>query len=202
MSHPVSSQPLKGDEHGHFRVHIVGNSGTELAHVLGVPFISLDTIHWLPGWKERSKDEFQARVAEALAEADSKGGWVVDGNYHKRLDGALDVAATDIVWLDPPFALYFPRLLWRTILRLFGRGSQCSPGCEEEWHRVFLSWDDSIIWWCITNHPVVQSRMKKAMSEDDPRVGGPGKFIRLGGWSGEQDVWMREVKAMNRLKKD
>ena len=97
--------------------------------------------------------------------------------------------------LDPPLALYFPRLVWRTFMRLFRLGQPCSPGCDESWQRTFFS-RESIIWWCITNHSVVQSRLTKAMAQDDPKAGGPGKFIRLGGWGGAQDTWMREVKAM------
>ncbi|VDB85715.1 unnamed protein product [Peniophora sp. CBMAI 1063] len=204
MSQHVFAQPLKGDEYGRFRVKISGNSGAgkstlgaELARVLGVPFISLDAIYWLPGWQELPDDEFRAIVAATLDKA--QGGWVVDGNYSRPLGDIVDGAATDIVWLDPPFLLYFPRLIWRTFRRLFRLEESCSDGCEESWLKTFFS-RDSIIWWCMTNHTVVQARIKKFMAADDPSAGGPGKYIHLGGWGGEQDAWLRDVKAMARSK--
>lgn len=40
------------------------------------------------------------------------------------------------------------------------------------------------------------------MAADDVRVGGLGKFIRLGGWGGQLNAWMRDVRAMIHLKKE
>ncbi len=40
--------------------------------------------------------------------------------------------------LDPPFVLYFPRVFVRTILRLIGLGTPCSPGCNESFREVFF----------------------------------------------------------------
>jgi adenylate kinase family enzyme len=66
------------------RVHVVGTTGSgkstvgaALAARLGVAHVELDALHWLPGWKERPNEEFQALVEQALT-AD---GWVFDGNY-------------------------------------------------------------------------------------------------------------------------
>ncbi|KAG5649202.1 hypothetical protein H0H81_005452, partial [Sphagnurus paluster] len=131
--------PLLGDGHGRYRVHIVGNSaklqaaasttGAELARLLGVPFIELDKLNWQTGWAEASIDKFQAKLRAALAQDER--GWVVDGSYHKKCGTIVSDTCTDVVWLDPPLALYFPRILLRTLLRLLRVGAPCSPGCDE-----------------------------------------------------------------------
>ena len=69
--------------------------GAELARLLGVPFISLDTIYWMPNWEERPDDEFKEKATQALTAAE--GGWVVDGNYSRILGDVVDPTATDIV---------------------------------------------------------------------------------------------------------
>ena len=69
--------------------------GAELAALLGVPFISLDTLFWLPGWAETPTDEFRTKVRVAL-DQDTRG-WVVDGNYTQRLGTIVQNEATDII---------------------------------------------------------------------------------------------------------
>ena len=48
--------------------------------------------------------------------------------------------------LDPPLILYFPRLFYRTIMRLLRLAPPCSPGCEEMAAEAFFS-RNSILWW-------------------------------------------------------
>ncbi|EIW62705.1 uncharacterized protein TRAVEDRAFT_56051 [Trametes versicolor FP-101664 SS1] len=193
-----SPPPLLGDAAGNFRVHIVGNSGTgkstlgaELAAVLNLPFISLDTLYWGPNWREATRDEFCAKVRAALDQTPH--GWVIDGNYTNKLGGLITDAATDIIWLDPPLLLYFPRLCWRTAIRLFRLAPPCSPGCEERAREVFFS-RDSIIWWCLSNHSVIRKRYAEPFRVDGVLAG--GKHRRIGGWGGELAAWKRDVQAM------
>ncbi|RPD78404.1 hypothetical protein L226DRAFT_531749 [Lentinus tigrinus ALCF2SS1-7] len=150
-------RPLIGDGQGRYRIHIVGNSGAgkstlarELSAILNLPCILLDTIYWRPGWKKSPADEFRTAVRAAL-DQDPRG-WIVDGNFTAKLGGMVSDSATDIIWLDPPLVLYFPRLCWRTLLRLFGAAPQCSAGCEESVREVFLS-RDSILWWYVECPP-------------------------------------------------
>lgn len=63
--------------------------------MLGVPFIALDTLFWLPGWRQRPTDEFKTKVREALDQ--NPRGWVVDGNYSARLGPFVQNEATDII---------------------------------------------------------------------------------------------------------
>jgi len=69
--------------------------GAELASVLGVTYISLDSLFWKPNWVESTPEEFQAKVQQRLAE--NEGGWVVDGNYTSRLGGLVVERRTDAI---------------------------------------------------------------------------------------------------------
>ena len=60
-------------------------TGRELARILGVPFVELDSIYHQPDWVPLPVEEFRRQVAEVAA-GDA---WVVDGNYS---------AARPLVW--------------------------------------------------------------------------------------------------------
>ena len=105
--------------------------------------------------------------------------------------------------LDPPLLLYFPRLVIRTLLRLFGLRPPCAPGCEERFGGVFFS-KDSIIWWCLSNHWINRKRNQDLMQ----RIGlGTGREVerrrmrRIGGWGSELEQWLSDVQKMVDLRK-
>ncbi|KAJ7040954.1 hypothetical protein C8F04DRAFT_1305660 [Mycena alexandri] len=181
----MAPPPLLGDGNGHYRVHLVGNSGAgkgKLAGLLGVPFISLDTLFWKPGWKMSTNEELRSKVEAALADAPN--GWVVDGNYRRRIGTVVEENSTDVIWLDPPLVLYLPRLIVRTFLRLFGLRDPCSPGCHEQVSEVFFS-KESIVWWCITGHRPVREREGARMAQIGIGIGSNvkgQKMRRIGGW--------------------
>ncbi|KAJ7922675.1 hypothetical protein B0H13DRAFT_2230435 [Mycena leptocephala] len=194
--------PLIGDAHGNYRVRIVGNSGEpptvgkQLAEVLGVPFIPLDTLFWKPGWKQSTNEELREKVNLALANAPN--GWVMDGNYTRRIGTIVEDKATDVIWLDPPLALYLPRLIWRTFLRLLRLRAPCSPGCTEMVSEVFFS-KESIVWWCITHHRPVRDRASAKMALIGIGVGSDvdnQNMRRIGGWGAELRAWFDDVKRM------
>ncbi|KLO18273.1 hypothetical protein SCHPADRAFT_820103 [Schizopora paradoxa] len=193
--------PLKGDGNGVYRVHIVGNSGTgkftlgdELSEILGVPCIHLDTLFWKSGWVQSNSEDFRQRVLEALGQSEK--GWIVDGNYTKFLSEELSTA-TDVIWLDTPFLLYFPRIFIRTMGRLFGHGPPCAPGCDETVRSVFFD-SDSILWWAITHHYPIKRRYTTLMITDGIEVG--GNMRRIGGWGRELRKWKEDVwKMVNKI---
>jgi len=87
------------------RISVVGTSGSgkttvgrAIADRLGIPFIELDALAWLPGWVNRPLAELRELVDER-----TRGPmWVVDGNYSKVRDLVWGRADT-VVWLDYPF---------------------------------------------------------------------------------------------------
>ncbi|KAJ7444635.1 hypothetical protein B0H11DRAFT_2089033 [Mycena galericulata] len=188
----MAPPPLIGDAHGNYRVHIVGNSGVgkstvgrQLADLLGVPFIPLDTLFWKPGWRQSTNEEMREKVVQALANAPN--GWVVDGNYTRRIGTIVEDQSTDVIWLDPPLARYLPRLILRTFLRLLRLAPPCSPGCPEMVSEVFFS-KESIIWWCISQHSEIGFGV-------GANVNGQ-KMRRIGGWGEELRVWFRDLGHM------
>lgn len=78
-----------------YKFHGQSTLGAELASVLGVPYIALDTLFWNPNWIESTPEEFQAKVQQRLEE--SEGGWVVDGNYTSRLGELVVERRTDAI---------------------------------------------------------------------------------------------------------
>ena len=126
------------------KVAILGTSGSgksTLAKTLGAryqaPVLHLDTVHFLPGWVERTPEDESRLVRTFLDEHDS---WVIDGNYTKtcytrRLEEA-----------DQILILSFNRFvcLWRVIRRWWAnRGAvrdSSAPGCEEKIDAEFVWW--------------------------------------------------------------
>ncbi|KAJ6557798.1 hypothetical protein B0H19DRAFT_946437 [Mycena capillaripes] len=195
--------PSLGDTKGHYRVHLVGNSGKsrytvgkQLAALLGVPFIALDSLCWRPGWQKSTRDEMRQKLEQALTEAAN--GWVVDGNYRSRIGTIVEDNCTDVIWLDPPLLLYLPRIVIRSVLRMLRLREPCSPGCHENFSTVFFS-QESIIWWCITNHRPMRRRQAALLEKigvTTERTADGRKMRRIGGWGGELRMWLDGVQGM------
>lgn len=67
----------------------------QLSEILGIPFVSLDTIHWLPNWGCVPAEEFKVLVQKALDQDER--GWIIDGNYHSKLGDFVESQATDTI---------------------------------------------------------------------------------------------------------
>ncbi|CAE7119085.1 unnamed protein product [Rhizoctonia solani] len=193
MSSHQGLRPLVGDDHGHYKIAIVGNSGTgkstlsaHLAELLNLPTLSLDHVHWNPGWVETPKDDFKDQVQQFMdAHPD---GWVIDGNYMSHIGPIVQDAATDILWLDPPLLLNFWRIMLRTFGRMLGYTPQCAPGCDESLTSVFAS-SDSILLWCLTHHHVQRTRNIPKWERQCAEKG-EGKWRRFDGWGSSLDAWL------------
>ena len=129
------------------RISVIGTSGSgkttmarQLAHLLHVPHVELDALHWEPNWTEAPDSVMRARVENAL----SGDGWAVDGNYSAVRDTVWGRADT-IVWLDYSLSVMLSRLTRRTLRRLITR-EELWHGNRERWRTTFFSKDSLYVW--------------------------------------------------------
>ena len=126
------------------RVLVIGCSGggkttlsQSIATAFGLEFQSLDRdVRWLPGWRERAREEQRARIAELTR----RSRWVMDGSGASSFD--LRLPRTDLVlWVRVPrrVALFG---LARRVARFYGSVRPAmAPGCPERLpDREFLSY--------------------------------------------------------------
>lgn len=99
------------------RVMIVGQAGSgkstlarEMGKRTGLPVVHIDTIHWQPGWIERSADE-KTRLCREVEAGDR---WIFEGGHSATWDTRM-ARADLLVWIDRPSALRFWRVLMRTL---------------------------------------------------------------------------------------
>ncbi|MBQ9080156.1 MAG: DNA topology modulation protein [Clostridia bacterium] len=126
------------------KIAIIGYSGSgkstlarKLGQKYGVDVLHLDAVHWLPGWKERSREEKNIIVGEFL---DTHSAWVIDGNYSKQHFERRMAEADQIIFMS------FNRFacLWRVIKRYRtykGKTREdMGAGCNEKVDRAFVKW--------------------------------------------------------------
>lgn len=98
------------------RVMIIGQPGSgksTLAQALGrrtgLPVVHIDTIHWQPGWVERSYDE----KTRLCSEVEARDRWIFEGGHLVTWDNRVSRADL-LIWIDRSSALRFWRVLRRT----------------------------------------------------------------------------------------
>ncbi|MEG1547146.1 MAG: DNA topology modulation protein [Clostridia bacterium] len=125
------------------KIAILGYSGSgkstlakHLASTYDIPVLYLDTVQFLPYWRERDRDEARAIVAEFMQQKS----WVIDGNYATFLQEERLAQADYIIYLN------FPRFvcLWR-ILKRYCRYKNISresitDDCNEKIDLEFIWW--------------------------------------------------------------
>jgi adenylate kinase family enzyme len=146
------------------RVSVVGNSGSgkstlarELAAILGVTHLELDSVFHQPGWVPLPADEFVRIVTAAAAED----GWVMDGNYSAVRPVVWDRADT-VVWLDLARRTVMGQIVRRTLRRVVTR-KELWNGNREPFGNL-LRWDpqESVISWAWHNHAKYRERYAAA----------------------------------------
>jgi adenylate kinase family enzyme len=147
------------------RIAVVGGSGSgkstvgrRLAEVHDLPYVELDALHWGPDWTPCPKDEFRARVAEAI----SGDAWVVDGGYHGKLDDLVLDRAELVVWLDLPLRVTLPRLWTRTRQRR-REGTVLWGGNRETWREALFS-RESLFIYALRTHRGKRRRYEQRLS--------------------------------------
>lgn len=148
------------------KIAIIGYSGSGkstlgalLAARYDLPLLSLDTLNFLPGWKERDPAEFQ-RLLERFME---QPGWVIEGNYSSHSYEQRLAQADRIIFLN------FNRwnCLYRALKRYFQyRGTtraSMAEGCAEKFDFPFF-------WWIVFSSRTPRRRRKlRRAAEQYPR---------------------------------
>lgn len=131
------------------RIWVRGSTGSgkstlarQLAQELGVKHVELDNLLWLPGWGERTLEDFRSLVAREVEAED----WVVDGNYTPGVTDLVLPRAQVIVWLDYSFPRTMGRLLSRTWRRLVRKELCCNGNRERFWIHFTHK---GLPWWLI-----------------------------------------------------
>jgi adenylate kinase family enzyme len=137
------------------RISVGGTSGAgkttvgrAVAERLGLRFVELDALCHGANWEEAPDDVFRARVEQAIADAPE--GWVIDGNYGRKLSDLVLERADTLVWLDLPLHVCLRRLWRRTWSRILRR-EELWNGNRESIRTAFFS-RDSLFVWAITSH--------------------------------------------------
>jgi len=151
------------------RISVVGTAGSgkstlasELADLLQVPHLELDSVYHQAEWTPLPRDEFRARVERFVAQD----GWVADGNYSTVRDLVWRRADT-VAWLDLPRHLVMRRLLRRTLSRVMTRQELWNGNRETV--RGFFSLDpeQSILVWAWTTHARNRASFLDASQDPD-----------------------------------
>lgn len=150
------------------RIVVIGNSGSgkstvarELGEKLEFPVLELDSIYHLRGWEPLPDEEFRVKLADFALNQE----WVIDGNYtsHGMKDLVWPVADT-LVWLDLPRSVVMPRIIRRTLKRMFTRQELWNGNRESPANLVSLNPEKNIILWSWTSHDKYRERYEEALA--------------------------------------
>lgn len=164
-----ASPPISFDnKRTRMKIAIIGYSGCgkstlaeKLSQKYQLPALYLDTVHHLPGWQARPREETRAIVGTFLDEHDATG-WVIDGNY-KRQHFQRRMEEADSILL-----LRFHRLAclyraWKRYQAFRGKSRpSMTAGCEEKLDREFIRW---ILWEGPKSHTPLFDRVQAQYPE-------------------------------------
>lgn len=140
------------------KIAIVGSSGSgktslakELSRLLGIPRIELDQYFHQPKWTHPTNQEFKEMVA-LLIESHKDSGWIIDGNYQRRLEDLVPRSADMIIWFNLERRVVTYRILKRSLMRSMFRKILWN-GNRERFTNLFKSDPyENIILWSWTQH--------------------------------------------------
>ena len=124
------------------RINVVGSSGSgkstfskQLAMKLGVTYIEMDRLFWLPDWKELDDETFFYKVVDVT----QQDAWVLDGNYSRTQPYKWQRVDT-IIWLDYSRFITTYRSVTRAIKRAWTQEEFWEgTGNRESFRKAFSS---------------------------------------------------------------
>lgn len=126
------------------RIAIIGYSGSgkstlaaQLGQKLQVPVLHLDSVHWLPGWVERPREEEKQIVRAFLDEHDA---WVIDGNYSSLWHDERMEKADQILFLNFNRFICLHRAAKRARVYRGKTRPDMGKGCPEKIDLEFAWW--------------------------------------------------------------
>ena len=129
------------------KIAVIGYSGSgkstlaqRLCAHYALPVLHLDTVQFLPGWRERDRESKQELVWNFLEQHVE---WVIDGTYPKlHYEQRMEAADRIVLLLFPPLSA-----LLRVTRRYFRYRGKNRPdmteGCEEKLDGEFIRW---VLW--------------------------------------------------------
>ena len=129
------------------KIMIMGYSGSGkstlaayLGRKYGLRVLHLDRVFWLPGWKERPREEMREMVSRFMGKHDS---WVIDGNYTKsEYERRLKESDRIIILMFNRFSCLYR--VWKRYRKYKGITRSCmGKGCTEKLDREFIWW---VLW--------------------------------------------------------
>lgn len=177
------------------KINIIGTSGSgkstlcrQLASLLNVPAIELDSLYWLANWQGSTDEALNQKLNTALTDAVS--GWVLDGNYTRTLP--IKWKDVDmVIWLD--YSL--PRTLYQSVLRTVSRirsGQELweNTSNKESWKNSFFSRNSIILWLLKTYYPNKERNLKHMANINLRHI----QFVRLTSPK-EMRLFLRQMEA-------
>ncbi len=125
------------------KIAVLGYSGAgkstlaaQLSKQYGIPVLHLDTVQFLPGWKERPRKQAQRMVSDFMEQPD----WVIDGNYSQFYQSErLEQADTILLLCFGRFRCLYR--VWKRYRNNRGKVRESmAEGCEEKLDWEFICW--------------------------------------------------------------
>ena len=150
------------------RIVVVGATGSgkstlaeTLAQRLGLPFVELDELFWLPNWVEPDEESFSAKVAAAT----SGESWVVAGNYRRTSVDVIWPRVDTMVVLEVSLATQLRRLITRSWHRWRSNELLWGTNYERFW-KHFLH-RDSLLLFALRTHRATRDRYRSMMADPE-----------------------------------
>jgi adenylate kinase family enzyme len=173
------------------RICVVGNSGAGKSHLgrrlagrLGVPYVELDALNHRAGWVEAPVEDLRSELRAVLDAAVD--GWVVDGNYRRRVGDLLE--PDTYVWLDYPRWLATSRVVRRTLGRALLRRELWNGNRERLSSLLRREPAENIVLWSWTRHERYRRDYAAASAADREAT-----WVRLRS-PRETERWLAEVR--------